>query len=97
MRQTPTPESDVGPPGEHSLMPLEPEEPRSSWLIGPTGAHASAVERSEYKMRIAPKDYRWAGFANDSDPLSRTQEPSHVLSDSYLARLPDHGWWSQLP
>ena len=83
--------------GQHSLMSLEPEEPRSPWLIGPRGAHASTVERSEYKMRIAPKDCRWAGFANDSDPLSRTQEPSHVLSNSDLARLPYHGWWSQLP
>lgn len=52
-------------PRQPSLMSLEPEEPRSPWLIGPRGAHASAVERSEYKMRIAPKDCRWAGFAND--------------------------------
>jgi hypothetical protein len=78
-------------------MSLEPEEPRAPWLVGPRGVHASAVERSEHMVRIAPKDCRWAGFANDSNPLSRTQEASHVPSDSDLARLPDHGWRSQPP
>jgi glutamate/tyrosine decarboxylase-like PLP-dependent enzyme len=78
-------------------MSLEPPEPRSTWSIGPRGAHASAVESSEHKTGIAPKDCGWAGFAHDSDSLSRTQSSANVFSDPDAAGLPDHGRWPQLP
>ena len=78
-------------------MSLGPEEPRSPRPIGPRGAHASSVECSEHKSRIAPKDCRWAGFAHDSDPLPRGEDPAHILSEPDLAGLPDDRRWPQLP